>query len=225
MAGTLLSVRTNIREILRDLNPDLPALMDRRMKPLIERRMHALALQIALGKSWSLAAVTTVAGTSDYTISSVQVRQIERLRRASDNFILRKRTTDWIANSRMYQGTASGSAPTDYALAETATQTVTVMLWPTPQSVDTIDRFGGVLPTNLTTDATAVPFSEAMLGALEFDVAALCILSMSDEQRGKMGIGDGYAQTLQGQAQQVVKLENSRRMETQRQSTLTLHSR
>ena len=222
MAGTLLSVRTNIREMLRDLNPDMPALFDRRLKPLIERRMHHLALQVPLGKGWSLAAVTLVPGTDDYTISGVQVRQIEMLRLASTKQILTKRTTEQMAAQRANGGSAN---PYDFALAETATQTVTVQVFPIPKVADTLDRFGSVLPANLTTDASAIPFSEPMLGALEFDVMALCIGSISDEQAGKMQIDKSVGATYAALSREAVQDENTRRMETQRQRYLTLHSR
>jgi len=292
VAGTLYGVRANVRDLLLDMDPDTPLIRDRRINRMIGARVQQLALEIVPGKAWSLAAVTLVANTADYTISGITVRQIEQLRLASDKRVLEKRTTEELA----YMRQSAGTGPvTDYALWETALGVLTVGFYPTPNAADTVDRFGGVVPAairddtwvvssgtisvasltaavtvdtfdqvrvndvitgtpgfitegtyvtvagsasvttsaaNLATFATTrlnfsspIPFSDPMLRALEFDVAALCIDTMPDELLSKLGINRGLAQTLRGQAQQAVMLENRRRMETQRQRHLTLLSR
>lgn len=153
MPGTLYSVRASVRELLPDLNPDTPAISDRRLNRMIGARMQQMALEIVPGKAWNLAAVTLVSGTADYTISGITVRQIEELRLNSTQRVLTKRTTEQLAYLRQ----SAGSGPvTDYALWETDRQVLTVGFYPTPNAADTVDRFGSVVPAMIRDDTWVI---------------------------------------------------------------------
>lgn len=210
MAGTRATQRDNIRDILTDLSPDFPGIGNDRLNRLIESQMQTMP-GVQFGDAWVTGAVTLSPGVSDYTLSSLQMANVQLLRLTSQGWELKKRTAVEMEALRIGTTIPQGD-PTDYHVWEDASQVLKIRLYQTPDKADTLDRFGQLVPAALTADSSAIPFPDPLLRALEKLVAATCVSVISEEQAAKLQIDkQGTVDSFRTEAREAIYWEKVRK--------------
>jgi hypothetical protein len=216
MSATLVQTRNRINELLTNLNPNFPGIGINRLNPLIESQMQTMP-GIQFGDAWVTGAVSlTVAAGSDYTLSSLLAANVQMLRLTYDGSLLNKRNPLQMEGLRIGNVVQRG-VPTDYAVWEDDAQALKLRVFPAPDANYTLDRFGQVVPANLSTDASVIPFTDPMLRALEKLVCATCIDALNDQQLENLGINRDLSQTFRGEAKVGIYWERVRRNRLDRQ--------
>ena len=198
MSQTVLTTHDDVRLLLGEDDPSNYAVESERVKLMIARRAQQIGARIGMGNAWVTSAFTLTAGSlADYTLpGSLTYARVIALRIAATGQSMERMDFDLI--NRMREGLKSGDSasgdPRYYALWEDAAQLVNVRIERIPSEARAIDVLRAVLPTGVYTDATAIPFSDLALAALEQDVALECWALMTDEQRAERHLGKEVAQ-------------------------------
>lgn len=223
MSDTRGAVKRRIRLRIDDMNPNDRAIDDERMDILIEDRMHLLAQEVGLGAVWTTTLVTLAASTWQYTLpTSVQYERVM-------DVVLRSLATplDRVTHAEMTAlrdgGTATGD-PTHYALFEDSSQQVNIWVYPTPTQVDYLDGLRAQIPTTLSSDSSAIPFSTPLLKALEKSVAAEAILLMDEESRAERKAVVDEVPNWKREVQRAIRLERVRLGNQKRSDVMPLRT-
>lgn len=210
MSETRAVVREEIRLMLGDTSSSDSSFSNEQINRAIQRHMRLIGNEVLQGQAWVTSAITTVAGTSDYTFpSGVEYAQILTLKLQPYNAVLRPVTLEWIELSR--QGTTLGQGvPYTYAIWEDTSQTVNLRLWPVPNAVYTIDLERSIIPAALTAETSTLPFSENLITALEYRVAGELLAHADDNVMKQLGIGPMLIQSYQQTADRAMRKERER---------------
>jgi hypothetical protein len=210
MAGTLLSVRDRVRWLINDRNQSEYVISSPRLDRLIADRLNHIAELVGYGLEWATAAVTLAANTFDYSLpSSIQYHQIVDVVLNSRGWQLVRRGIEELNALRGVATPATGD-PTDYALFEGLTQLVTIRLYPTPASADTLNLLRSRIPIAVSADADVVSFSDNLLRALEKDVALNVLALLGDEELKQLGVSRNVIPLWSRDLERAIKAERVR---------------
>ena len=210
MSETRAVVREEIRLMLGDTSSSDSSFSNEQINRAIQRHMRLIGNEVLQGQAWVTSAITTVAGTSDYTFpSGVEYAQILTLKLQPYNAVLRPVTLEWIELSR--QGTTLGQGvPYTYAIWEDTSQVVNVRFWPVPNSNYTVDVERSIIPAALTAESSLIPFSENLLLGLEYRVASEMLASADDNVMQQLGLGPNTVAFYSATADRVIRKERER---------------
>jgi hypothetical protein len=174
MASTLSKVRNAVRYRIRDLAAGNRAISTPELNEIIQSNTRFIGGQIPLGEAWvttsGTGAVVVTAGSDYGTITStVDHMDILEVRRNADGQVLTKRTAEELDKMYWQSGTTSTRGteePTDYAILESAAQAVTLRFQNYAKTSTTLDVFRCVMPSDLASDASAIPFAVLAVEAI-----------------------------------------------------------
>lgn len=217
MSGTMAVSRMNVRFLLKDTGMSNPALHDFEIENYIRASADRLGNTLMLAEAWTNNAITLVAGTSDYTLSSsFEYASIVALRLDSQGWLLKRRSLDEVEFAREGPTETRGD-PDEFYLWEDSSNLVNVRVFPTPWQSDTIDVFRSVLPTATTTEATVLPFSAPMLRVVEREAALNGLLSMPQQDRDRLRINVEVAPQWKDEIEKGIRMEQQRLWRLRRQ--------
>lgn len=213
MPKTLANVRKSARRWMRDTRPGNYAIGTRELNRIIEAMTHDVDSDLDAGQAWIASAITLNPATSppDYLLpTSSEYQNVLDLRRASDGFILWRRSAEQIDQMRWSKASATASKVSAYALRQSAAtspllgavESITVMFDVRPSEADTIDlKTSTTLAAMLDNDDAFVPFQRDFVESFERGVAAMAIEMMRPEDQQARGFtgsvsGGRYAPSL-----------------------------
>ncbi len=214
MSNTLLQVEDRIRAMLRDVNPDLPAVVSSQLRPLISARVQTMP-GVEFGEAWTDSFLALVAGTEDYTLSALTLTNIRVLRLHSSKVELERVSMERMTGYKQGTSVSSGD-PTCYAVWEDTTPNVKIRLFPTPWQTDALDKFGAVIPTEVVNDADVIPFPTDMLRALEYMVAVTALGTLTPEKAQALGVSPTTSGTFAEMGREALYWAKVRRNRMQR---------
>lgn len=170
MASTLSKVRSAVRFNIRDLSPGNRAIPTTELNTIIQANTRFVGGQVPLGEAWVSAAVTVTSGSDIGTMvaesPAVEYSDILEVRRTVDGQVLTKRTVEEL-DKLFWQANNTGRAePTDYAIMESAATVVTLRFNCYAATSTTLAVLRRVLPTDLLSDATTIPFASLAVEAV-----------------------------------------------------------
>jgi hypothetical protein len=155
-----------VRYRIRDLAAGNRAISTPELNEIIQSNTRFIGGQIPLGEAWvttsGTGAVVVTAGSDYGTITStVDHMDILEVRRNADGQVLTKRTAEELDKMYWQSGTTS-----DYAILESAAQAVTLRFQNYAKTSTTLDVFRCVMPSDLASDASAIPFAVLAVEAI-----------------------------------------------------------
>ena len=175
--------------MIGDVNPSETVLNDFRINDVIGRNVHLLATWCDLPRS-TVSSITLANGTYEYTIASTTAKAV--------GLVLLNSTGDELGfvpweqfNAYYKQDTAEArdaGTPQEYTLRESVTNVVTFRFGPTPNASDSAKVHLSVLPAELTSDATSIPFADDLRRGLELMCAAEIVAALDDDQLKRLGV-------------------------------------
>ena len=206
-----LSVVNNARVILGDPDNGAPVFTTPEMRMALNSEQAIMATPdvLGLGSAWSLASITLVPGTLDYTLpGTADYAQVLTVRYSSDSLPLRQRSLEEIETRR--SGAIAQGRPTIYALRPTSTGTVVLMVDTDPKSGETLDLLVTTVPARwVATDATAptIYFSQKGALALELRTAAAMVEAAGPEKLNALALGATDAKAWRAKSGELERLE------------------
>ena len=212
MASTLIKVRNALRYRLgafSNSNISTPELNE-----IIQSNCRYLSGQVPLGEKWVLSAVTVLVNTNSIALpAGLEYSDILEVRRSSDSWVLTKRTREEMTKLFWPSSTVTASAtgdPNDYCLVEDEAQGVTLYFNIKAGVATPLDVCRRVLPTDLTLDAGAIPFSTLALEAL-IDLSAVELITrLPEKSLAELNINPAVTGFWMGRAEKNIKSETER---------------
>lgn len=190
MSATLAATRKAVRSLTGDTDPSNFVHGNAAINERIIRKATEYGTRAGLGESWSASALSLNSSTDppDFSFSAaVQYGSIRALRLESNGKVLVPVTSAVMEQLRNSDTTSTGE-PEFYALREDTGQTVTARIYPKPNAAYTVGALISSLPAQTpTVEATVIPFSALLLGAVVESVAADLLEAVP------AGQGDGVA--------------------------------
>lgn len=218
MSSTLLKVRTALKYRMGALlSSGNSATSTPELNEMIQSNCRYLAGRIPLGETWADSLVTVAASASTATLPANAYSDILEVRRHADSIVLTKRTreemTMMFPSSGPTVSTATGEL-TDYCVVEDNTQTTTtaaVLYFNIKASASTVlDVCRRVMPADLTTDASVIPFSMLAVEALTDLSAVEAISRIPEAVLAEAKFNPAVAGLWAGRAEQNIKNETER---------------
>lgn len=211
MSQTVYVTGRNVRNLINDTTPGDYVCADERLRLLIDTHVQLLSDELNYADTWSLAAVTFVSGTYEYSLATGDYRVVAEVRRSADGVMLQRRPSDVISGMRQgANNTITAAKPTDYAIYETSSGQAKIVLFPTPNASGTLDVFQSVAPSPLTDEASTIYLGTAGLRLLEHRVAAAIVSALTDEQRDKIKMGQAAMAELKETSERLLQNEKER---------------
>lgn len=197
--ATVGSIESNVRLMLRDtkegryeVEPDL-------LRLTIVRRAQHFAARGGAYELWTTASVT--AGNEEVVINNANDQQllaVRRVRLVSNGELLRPRTPEWVEEMQSGSSPQSGT-PTDYYLMEHPPAGETkLILYPTPDTGDTVQVFVAYalladtfFATQFLDPATEVSLHHLLISALEHEVAVTVASGLDQQSLARLRLNPG----------------------------------
>jgi hypothetical protein len=224
VSATLSTVRANVFRKIRNRAGTVNLADTAVVDDTITSVMQTMAAEMHMGLSWDDSAVTTAAGTREYTLpASTEYQNVMLVRDQEQGYYLGKLTPERIEAFRI--GNDNTGRPTHYALTENPPGSgnphrVTITFGPTPDEARDYDLLRATVPVTLDDPADEVPFSEYALRALELFSAAEIIEAASDESLAAVKLSRGAARAYTARAERVLHYEKIRSASFERSGRL-----
>ena len=222
MSRTLEEAVVNVRYKLRDRNPQAQAFTEPEVVHAIQAAVRLLAGEVLLGESWVDPFITVAAGTDTYAVpTGTVVDAIRFLRSASFGLEVPILGLQAFEANRNGDSAHSRGTPQIAFITESATQAMSIILWPTPNAADTYAAYRSALPAaffNAGTgtlaalpSATVIPFDDFAFEAACCRTARQLFSRMTAETRARNMLGDGAAAEWENDEQRLIRSHRNRR--------------
>jgi hypothetical protein len=157
------------------------------LNEIIQANARYISARIPLGEKWVTGAdgiVVTVGSDLATLPPGFDYSDVLEVRRTVDGQQVMKRTREEMDKLFWGQGipaTHGAGEPTDFCLIESETQSVVVRFQAPAKTTTTLDFCRRVLPADLTSDASAIPFSVLAIEAL-IDLSSVEVISKLPEK-------------------------------------------
>jgi hypothetical protein len=221
MSLSIANARLNVRINLGDLDEGAYAIDNEQLTRILVRQAQLHNALAGLPDRWATTQATGAlaisdTGSPDFSFDEdFQFDGIEFLRRASDGYLLTRRTRDEIERLRATTTPATGP-PTDYYLHEATGATgMAARLHPRPIAADTLHALVHSIATSTTgpayTDATVLEGSDYLLRAIELATASEVLLRMVPAERERIKLSADAAALWKADAAMLLDHERTRK--------------
>ena len=223
MSITAAVLSGRILDRLNDVNPQEQAVGPFRLRAIINAQTNLLASRTIRPRE-TVQSIALVANTYDYTLaSSGLVANVAQVFLNTDGIELSYRPFEEF-NSIYRQATAnpaSSGEPREYTVWETAGQVATLRVGPTPDSAadGPLKVYHSIMPvmlsnasySNLTWDATVIPFGNELIAGLEAACCAEAASIMPEAAAARLGIDKAVAiPAWRAMTEQAIREHNNR---------------
>ena len=218
MGQVLSTARDEVRRYMKDIEPGSFAISTLELNRIMESLTHDVDSELDSGQVWTTSVITLNPATNppDYALpgGGVEYQNILDLRRASDNYILARRSQEHISRMRWNGVNSTGTMVSEYALVPSqsgSNEIITVMFDVRPSVTGTIDLLSATALTAFANSDTAViPFARDFMEGFMRGAAARGIVAMSEAERNKRGLSKDYIGALETAYQVALKKERLR---------------